>query len=255
MTSTRAPHLVITRPVEQARETQTYFAQHHIDSTVLPVLAIESILDQASVDACLAGLNDCRHVIFISANAAHAGMKQLNAAGLSCANNTIMWAIGEATAKALTGYGVSARVAQGSYNSEALLSDSLLHNVAEQRVLIFRGEGGRQHLAQVLRERGAVVDYCEVYRRVATSPEPGGLRTLIEQQQSLALLLMSVESVDAFERYAINEGVLDTCKALPVLAPGPRIQGALTSRGYQRIVAAERANLDCLCTALKQLIT
>ena len=56
-------------------------------------------------------------------------------------------------------------IASEPYNSEALLAAASLRQVAGKRILILRGQEGRNLLGDELARRGAQVDYCEVYRR------------------------------------------------------------------------------------------
>jgi len=76
-------------------------------------------------------------------------------------------AIGAATAKILKQVSSAQVVTNNGANSEALLElDALSADVIHgKKIIIFRGEGGREFLATMLRERGAKVDYVEVYRR------------------------------------------------------------------------------------------
>ena len=76
-------------------------------------------------------------------------------------------AVGRRPAEALLRHG--GRIdfqAPPPYNSEALLAAAELQTVGGKRIVIFRGSGGRELLADTLRQRGAEVAYAEVYRRV-----------------------------------------------------------------------------------------
>ena len=54
---------------------------------------------------------------------------------------------------------------QATYNSEGLLAHPLLQNVSAKNITIFRGIDGCNLLAKTLCERGAQVEYAEVYQR------------------------------------------------------------------------------------------
>jgi uroporphyrinogen-III synthase len=71
-------------------------------------------------------------------------------------------AVGATTAASWQESGVQPQVPQDA-RSEGLLALPALNAVRGKRILILRGDGGREFLAEQLRGRGALVDYCECY--------------------------------------------------------------------------------------------
>ncbi len=103
--------------------------------------------------------------IFISPNAVNMAMNQVLAKrtwpqSLRCA------AVGKGSGKALERFGgEDVLVPQGHFDSEALLELPELQDMAGKRVVIFRGEGGRELLGDELVRRGAELTVVECYRR------------------------------------------------------------------------------------------
>lgn len=169
--------VLVTRPVVQAAALCEQIVQAGGIAVPLPALLIEALRDEASQQRCRS-VADYDWLIFISRNAVEYGRSCLPAtlpAGLRVA------AIGKATAAALLANGIKAElVANGSGTSESLLTEPALSDMRGQRVLILRGEGGRDYLAGALRIRGARVDYADLYRRVRPVLLPGELAGILD---------------------------------------------------------------------------
>jgi len=159
--------VVVTRPTGQA-QTQIQLLES-LGARVLriPLLAVEDPTDPARALATLREIARFDLAIFVSANAVSRGLALLRTVAAVPAGLRIA-AIGRATAEALRREGHPPDlVPPGRFDSEALLAMDGLQaaGLAGRRVLIVRGEGGRELLAETLRERGAEVTYAEVYRR------------------------------------------------------------------------------------------
>jgi len=74
-------------------------------------------------------------------------------------------AVGNATSKALMALNINA-ITPTEQTSEGLLELPELQNVGGEKIIIVRGDGGREHLAQSLKLRQATVYYFEAYQRI-----------------------------------------------------------------------------------------
>src|SRR4029079_11082017 len=85
---------------------------------------------------------------------------------------------------------------QTTYDSEGLLALPALAELRGKRIAIFRGEGGRDHLADALRARGAHVDCIACYRRARPASGADGLAEALLQGRAHALTITSSEGLD-----------------------------------------------------------
>jgi uroporphyrinogen-III synthase len=160
--------VVVTRPAAQAETLVGLLESAGAHAIRIPLLAVDAPTDP---DRALATLRDVGRfdlAVFVSANAASRGLALLATLGGVPAGLRLA-AIGRATAEALRQQGHPPHcVPAGRFDSEALLEleDFQTRRLSGRRVLIVRGEGGRELLADALRSRGAEVAYAEVYRRV-----------------------------------------------------------------------------------------
>jgi uroporphyrinogen-III synthase len=164
--------ILVTRPRSQAGFLAQRIHEAGGEALLMPTLEIEPIDASPELERVLSRIADCVLAVFVSGNAVRCGWPRIEArggwpAGLRAA------AVGRGTAQALRAHGVrEVIVPDGDADSEALLALPQLRDVRGWRVIVFRGVGGREQLAQALRARGAQVEYAECYRRSKPADAP-----------------------------------------------------------------------------------
>ena len=176
--------VLVTRPVHQAGRFCDLLLAAGAEPKLFPLLSIQPV---ALAPASLLQITTTAHdkaydwVIFISANAVEFGLSLLN--DMTSLARLKLGAIGKQTATVLQQYGLTVTVTpEQGFTSEDLLALDELQQLAGQRILIIRGDSGRELLADTLKQRGADVSYAQVYQRSATG-SVAGLKQLHAKQQ------------------------------------------------------------------------
>ncbi len=185
--------ILITRPAGQSQELTNAINRAGGTPVLFPVLEIASrAIADIVADAEL--LPDADLAVFVSPNAVSFGMAFGQVAEIA--------AIGPATARAIEAAGFETTVQSAAgFDSESLLLELDLMDVAGKNIRIIRGTTGRELLGDTLRERGATVDYLATYERErATIPNKDVQKVvdLLATGQLYAIIIMSVDSLGNF---------------------------------------------------------
>lgn len=237
--------IVVTRPAAQAAHLCGELVARGALPVRYPVLDIVAVSDPTPLlDAAIA-LDGYQLVVFVSPNAVeHALSVMLRhrtwPAGLPAAG------MGRSTEAALAGYGIADVIAPSErFDSESLLALPRLTDVRGWRVLVCRGDGGREVLGETLRARGASVDYLTCYRRQATQADPAPLLTLWQGDELAAVTLTSSEGVRYFAERIGHLG-LAYWRKTPTFVSHQRIAEAVSDCGVQHVILTEPADAGLL---------
>jgi len=259
--------VVITRPEAQAAPWAEQLHSLGFNSVRLNLLEISAVADETKIRAIKNKILDFdlyQKVIFVSQNAVEYGMNWLEDYWPQLPMGIDYFAVGATTAKKLASYGVAVQdlavSASGGMTSEDLLSAEHLQDVDGEKILIFRGCGGRGHLAEELRQRGAWVDYCELYERglpavaseqlqqlvAATETPSKPVIVSLHSGESLQNLLAVLTQLPAAQQPAARAWLHNNL----LLVPSRRIVDAAQTAEFKRIICAENATDNAMTAAL-----
>ena len=225
--------VIVTRPARQAGAFALKLGALGARPIIFPAIVILPPDDTAALAGAHARLAQCHAAIFVSANAAEFGVPQ---GGWPI--GVAAFAPGPGSASALTDLGVpDVAFPPARHDSEGLLALSALADVAGKRIVIFRGDGGRDVLGEGLRARGALVDYVACYRRAAPTAGADGLAEVLRRREAHALTLTSSEGV-ANLCNALDGTSVGLLQRLPAFAPHPRIAAHARELGLDAIETA-----------------
>lgn len=228
--------VVVTRPRHQAAELLSGLTAAGAEALLHPLLEIEPASDPAPLAAAVARLGEYQFAAFVSPNAVAYALPAIRQAGGWPAGLQAL-AVGPSTVRALAEHGVTGTIAPDlRFDSEALLALPALAEARVRgcRVAIFRGDGGRELLADTLRARGAEVDCIPCYRRL---PPPDGVAPLLARWRQGRLDAVTISSSEGLRNLvaALDAVGLAYLRATPVFVPHARIAEGARACGLSRV--------------------
>ena len=242
--------ILVTRPAAQAGKLAQLIVEKGGEPLLFPLLQISPADDPEPLQQVIGRLEDYAMAVFISPNAVDYSVPLIlfRRAWPPCLQAA---AIGPSTVAQLVAAGVGSVVApEHRFDSEALLELPELQalRVAGKKVLILRGNGGRELLAETLIERGAQVDAVTCYKRLV--PTDGTLLMSLLRGNGLdALTISSTEGLRNllhFDDQEVHEKLFST----PVFVPHQRIADAALNLGFRQVTLtgpADAGIIDGLC--------
>ncbi len=240
-----------TRPSPQGRALSQRLTQAGYFSLHQPMFDYQANADLTEYQKQLTVPVDI--VIFVSVaavNFAHQAMP------LSQWKASVWLAVGNATRNQLNALGVDKVVTPKLQTSEGLLALDCLKDVSNSRIIIVRGDGGRELIAETLLNKGADVQYIESYRRhwlnFSTSPA-------LEWQKldincilitSNDLLKSVVQLIEKHPHPKENKYWQNTC--LWIVA-SVRIEQHAKTLGLNNVICAGGASDDAIMATLQHM--
>jgi len=174
------PRLLVTRPAAQSARLCALLETAGYEAIRLPAIEILDPVNLYELEAVSDELDSYDLAVFVSVNAVQKGVEFV-LDRREWPEQTGIATVGARSAEALLPYGLSTDyVPEHQFNSEALLALDELQDMTGQRVIIFRGNGGREYLHDTLTDRGAEVDYVEAYRRACPVVDAAAMLELLQ---------------------------------------------------------------------------
>ncbi len=247
--------VVITRPAHEAQRLAALIREAGGEPLLFPVIEILDPADAVPLEETIARLDTFDLAIFISPSAVEKAMTRISTrralpTGLRCA------AIGPGGARALAHFGVAKVIVPDehapSHDSESLLATGYLQNVHGKRIVIFRGDGGRELLRDTLAARGAYVQTVACYRRALPALDPAPLLQAWGHSAVAAVIITSSEGLRNLCTI-VGEAGKSHLRETTLVAPHPRIAESAHALGLQRVLVSGAGDEALAQTVARQV--
>ncbi|MBZ0104675.1 MAG: uroporphyrinogen-III synthase [Sulfuricella denitrificans] len=227
--------VVVTRPAHQAQPLAKLIGSAGGEAILFPVLEILDAANLSQLNELIARLDEFDVAIFISPNAVSKAI-QLIRARRQLPPQMVIAAIGKGSKNALERCGITqVIVPEAQFDSEGLLALPQFQNMHGRRVVIFRGEGGREFLGEALVSRGATLEYAECYRRAMPDTDATPLLHRWARGEIHAITVTSSESLhNLFE--LLGQSGQQWLRKTPLFVPHERIAEAARGMGLVQAI-------------------
>ncbi len=238
--------VAVTRPPQQAGALRDPLEALGAVTRSFPVIEIAPPADPAPLRRAIAGLTRFDWVVFTSANAVRAVVRELGLDRLHRLRESRIAVVGPATEAALGTVGAVAAVRAARAFGEALAPAMAGEaDVAHTHVLWPRAESAREGLADALTALGAIVHPVVAYRTVSNASQAAALAAAVRDREVDVITFTSPSTVHAFTAAGgrVPPGV-------SVAAIGPVTARAARNAGLPVHIVPTEASADQLAAAI-----
>jgi len=249
--------VLITRPSNQVESLRRAIESGGAKVLSLPLIEIRALNDAQAIQDLkdkVLQLDCYQSLIFVSNNAVSFGGEVINNYWPQFPLKVDVIAVGPTTAEAASErFACEVIQPTSGMTSEDILRLPQLQDVSEKKIGIVRGQGGRELLADTLRERGAIVDYLEAYSRTPIDYTSADFCNRLVEAGVNVLTVSSGESLNRLTHLlADNRKKL---QQLNLLVPSQRVGRQAENAGYQQVHSASGADPLSFVSALGELGT
>lgn len=245
--------LLLTRPADECKVLAGMLAEQGIHSSSLPLLAIEPLVETPEQRSLIMELDRYPAVIAISKPAARLGLELLDRYWPQPPYRQVWFTPGAASGAILADYGLAVCWPEDGDDSESLLEMPHLAEALAQpdpRVLLIKGEGGRELLADTLRARGVQVDTLILYRRRLPEYPSDILLQTIQAERLNGLAISSGQGLQYLQELAAS--TWPVLNRLTFFVPSSRVADMARQKGVGNVVACRGAGTPALLAALRE---
>lgn len=248
--------ILICRPQPEADRLAASFRDAGADARVLPLITREPLPEDPATRTLILNLDEFSHVIAVSPYAASLLLECLDTWWPQTPEGINWYGVGAGTVAVLASHGLNTRQPQTGHTSEDLLQLPELAALDHEKVLVVRGQEGRELIPQILEKRGARVTMLPLYHRYCPDYDEATLRAMLNDFSPEAIVTLSGETLNNLIALSENTGhnLEDTLLVVPVerIAEQARqaglrrtcIPGSLADSTIVAAVAEQLASLD-----------
>jgi len=270
-----AKTIVVTRPSGQARQLIEVLMQAIEKSGVakrglpeiisLPLLTIVPKTDAALADHISSALHDTDLAIFVSPNAIESVMRLLERDWQDFSKKIIpIGVMGGSSKHALQNHGVGTEIKptpiiipenNAQWDSEGLWLElqKLGWDWQGKKVLIFKGEGGRDWLADTLKKAGATVEGISTYTRIPLDIDNPVWQAIHDMDFSKSLWLLTSSEAVRYLGKVIEDQFTYGLSSASAICPHHNIADAAELIGFGEVFTTDSGDEALIKTTLAWL--
>ncbi len=249
--SLRGLNILVPRPRPQSQTIATLIEAHGGTAILFPVIEITAPDNFTSLDQALTQLSEVDLIILVSVAAVNGLVARQRALSITLPERVKVAAVGAKTAAQCQSLGIRVDFVPGQrINSEGLLECIDGFSIKDKKIVIFRGQSGRDLLKTALQKSGGKVRYAESYRRRTTSQS---IQPIIKKWQRGDINVVLITSVSILESLIalLGKSNFRLLKETRIITISHRIASACTQAGIDHVVVADSPTDDSVLEMLK----